>query len=124
MNAYDEAHNLARVLKTSEEYRNLLDAKKQLDADPKNKEILNDLRRMQWEFETDRVLEKEVDAAKQQRMEQLFQLVSLNPTLKDYMGAEYRFARLMGDIQKILADALSEWFAAAEEIVSNRQCAE
>lgn len=121
MNVYDEAHNLARMLKISDEYRNLLDAKKQLDADAKNKEMLNDLRRLQWEVETDRALGKEVDAAKQQRLEQLFQLVSFNPALKDYMSAEYRFARMMGDVQKILSDALSEWFAIAGDIFGNKQ---
>lgn len=121
MNVYDQAHELARSLKASDEYRALLDAKKQLEADQKNKEMLNELRCLQWETETDRVLQKEVDTAKQQRLEQLARLVNLNPTLRDYLSAEYRFVRLMEDVQKILADALAEWYQAAGDVLGKMQ---
>ena len=49
MNPYDQAHELARGLKASGEYRAWLEARKQIEADPKNKEMLNELRRLQWE---------------------------------------------------------------------------
>ncbi|MGD0154303.1 MAG: YlbF family regulator [Thermacetogeniaceae bacterium] len=121
MNAYDQAHELARTLKASDEYRVFLDSRKQLEADPKNKEMLDDLRRLQWEMEMAQAMGKEVDEAKQKQAGQLVQLVTLNPTLKDYLGAEYRFAQLMADVQKILADALTEWFSAAGDIFKKTQ---
>ncbi len=121
MNAYDQAHELARTLKASEEYRVFLDARKRLETDPKNKEMLDDLRRLQWEMEMAQAMGKEVDEAKKTQASQLIQLVNLNPTLKDYLGAEYRFAQLMADIQKILADALNEWFSAAGDILEKTQ---
>jgi cell fate (sporulation/competence/biofilm development) regulator YlbF (YheA/YmcA/DUF963 family) len=117
MNAYDQANELARALKTSGEYRAWLDSRKQLEADPKNREMLNDMRRLQWELEMDRAMGREADAGKTQRLQQVSDLVSLNPTLRDHLGAEYRFAQLMADIQKILADALNEWFKDAGDVL-------
>ena len=121
MNAYDQAHELARSLKDSSEYRAWMDSRKQLEADPKNKEMLNEMRRLQWELEMDRAMGRETDADKKQRMQQVSELINLNPTLRDHLGAEYRFAQLMSDVQKILADALNEWFKDAGEILEKME---
>jgi cell fate (sporulation/competence/biofilm development) regulator YlbF (YheA/YmcA/DUF963 family) len=121
MNAYDQAHELARALKASSEYRAWLDSRKQLEADPKNKEMLNEMRLLQWELEMDRAMGREVDADKKKRMQQVSDLVNLNPTLRDHLGAEYRFAQLMADVQKILADALNEWFKDAGDVLGKTE---
>lgn len=121
MNVYDHAHSLARALKQSEEYRGLLEARKRLESDPKNKEMLLDFRRCQWEMEKARALEKEVDELTKRRFQQLAELVGANPTVQEYLAAEYRFGRVMMDIQKILADALSEWFQGNEEIFRKKE---
>jgi cell fate (sporulation/competence/biofilm development) regulator YlbF (YheA/YmcA/DUF963 family) len=98
-----------------------MDSRKQLEADPKNKEMLNEMRRLQWELEMDRAMGRETDADKKQRMQQVSELINLNPTLRDHLGAEYRFAQLMSDVQKILADALNEWFKDAGEILEKME---
>ncbi|MGB9792828.1 MAG: YlbF family regulator [Thermacetogeniaceae bacterium] len=117
MNVYDTAHALARALRDCEEYRALKEAKDRLEADPVNKEMLLEFRRRQWEIEADQALGKEVDEEKLKRVRQLGELVNNNPTLREYLAAEFRFARLMRDIQKILADALSEWSELASEFL-------
>jgi len=116
MNVYDQAHELARTLKQSEEYQALLKVRERLDQDPNNREMLVDFRKHQWEIEEERALGKEVPDERVNQMEQLAKLVSLNPTLKDYLSVEFVFARLMTDVQKILSDSLSEWFDAAEDM--------
>lgn len=120
MNPYDHAYELARALKQSAEYRDLQKARERMEADSKNKEMLVELRRGQWEVEAERAMGKEVDEAKVKRLQQLAELVELNPTLKDYLQAEYRFARMMTDIQKILAEALGDWFQAATELFESK----
>ncbi len=117
MNLYDHAHNLSRALKESDEYQDLLKARKQLESDSKNKQMLMDFRKCQWEMEKAKALQKEVDDITARRMEQLGELVGLNPTVQAYLAAEYRFGQVMVDIQKILSDALSDWFQAAAEFV-------
>lgn len=121
MNLYDHAHNLARALKESEEYQGLLKARKQLESDTKNKEMLLEFRRCQWEMEKSRALQQEVDEITSRRMEQLGELMGGNRTIQEYLMAEYRFGQVMMDIQKILSEALSDWFQAAAEFVGDEE---
>lgn len=121
MNLYDHAHNLARALKESGEYQGLLKTRKQLESDPKNKEMLSEFRRYQWKMEKSRALQQEVDEITRRRMEQLGELVGANPTIQEYLMAEYRFGQVMVDIQKILSEALSDWFQAAAEFVVDEE---
>ncbi|CEO90412.1 MAG TPA: YlbF family regulator [Syntrophaceticus sp.] len=121
MNHYDYAHNLARALKESGEYQGLLKARKQLASDPKNKEMLLEFRRLQWEAEKARVLQQDVDEITERRMNQLGDLIGANTTIQEYLMAEYRFGQIMADIQKILSDALSDWFRAAAEFVVDEE---
>jgi cell fate (sporulation/competence/biofilm development) regulator YlbF (YheA/YmcA/DUF963 family) len=120
MNVYDQAHNLARALRESEEYKLLLQARRSLDTDAKNKEMLVNFRKLQWELEEQKALGKDVPEDKLHQMEQLGQLVSINPSLKNYLNAEFSFGRLMTDIQKILSDALSDWYEGAEDIIGKQ----
>jgi cell fate (sporulation/competence/biofilm development) regulator YlbF (YheA/YmcA/DUF963 family) len=117
MNLYDHAHNLACALKESGEYKGLLEAKKKLEADPKNKEMLLEFRRCQWEMEKAKAFQKDVDEITKRRIEQLGELVNANPTVQEYLMAEFRFGQIMSDIQKILSEAISEWFKSAAELV-------
>lgn len=121
MNVYDHAHTLARALKQSEEYQGLLEAKKKLEADPKNKEMLLDFRRCQWDAQKARALGEEVDEVTQRRFQQLAELVGANPVVQAYLGAEYRFGQIMVDLQKILAGALAEWFESNAEVFGDQK---
>lgn len=87
MNHYDYAHNLARALKESGEYQGLLKARKQLASDPKNKEMLLEFRRLQWEAEKARVLQQDVDEITERRMNQLGDLIGANTTIQEYLIA-------------------------------------
>ncbi|KKM12297.1 hypothetical protein SY88_03825 [Clostridiales bacterium PH28_bin88] len=110
MSAYDRAHELARDLSRTEEYRNYVESKTKLEQDQKNVEMLEQFRHQQWEVQMAQVAGQEVDEAKVQQLEKLYQVLSLNPIINEFLNAEYRFARLMADIQKILADAVPAWF--------------
>jgi cell fate (sporulation/competence/biofilm development) regulator YlbF (YheA/YmcA/DUF963 family) len=117
VNVYDCAYELARALKESEEYKKLLEARARVDADPKNKQMFLDFRKCQWEIQKAKALGKDVDENQLRRFEQLADLVNLNPVVKELIAAEFRFSRLMADIQKILVSTLSEWSQMAGEVL-------
>jgi len=121
MNVYDQAHSLARALKQSEEYQELLKAKKKLDSDPKHKEMLLDFRRYQWDAQKARVMGEELDEVTQRRFQQLAELVGINPIVQEYLGAEYRFGQIMVDLHKILASALAEWFESTVGVFEDQE---
>ena len=75
MNPYDQAHELARALKESEEYREFTRLKEVAYDDGTNKALLDEYKRLQF-----------------------------NPDVSAYLMAEFRFQRMLSDIFKILAD--------------------
>ncbi|MDN5311828.1 hypothetical protein DXT63_12745 [Thermoanaerobacteraceae bacterium SP2] len=105
MNVYDLAHELARALSQCPEYREFSRAKEELEKDPQAKNMLKDLRTKQLEVEALRLSGKPVDEAVK-NLENLYNIVSYNSLLRQYMEAEARFAVLMADIQGIIAKAV------------------
>jgi len=42
-------------------------------------------------------------------LEEIYQVLSMNPIVNEFLTAEYRLARLMSDVQRILGEALDLW---------------
>ncbi|NLK00829.1 MAG: YlbF family regulator [Clostridia bacterium] len=110
MSIYDTAHELARQLSSAHEYEKFIQEKKKLKADRANSEMLDGFRRRQLEIQMAEMAGQEVDEEDQEQLEQIYNLISTNPVITEYLNAEYRFSRLISDIQKIITDAVPEWF--------------
>jgi cell fate (sporulation/competence/biofilm development) regulator YlbF (YheA/YmcA/DUF963 family) len=106
MNVYDYAHSLARAIGHSSEHREYRAALKKLEADKSSHEMLLDFRREQLELEK-AILTGEEPGGREQKLQKMFEVIRLNSLVSDFLAAEYRFARMMEDIQKILAEAIS-----------------
>lgn len=117
MNVYDSAHNLARALKESEDYKKLLELQTLVNNDPQNKKMFIDFRKAQWELQKAKALGKEISAEQLSYFDRLAQLVQSNPSVKELIAADFNFSRLMSDIQKILINALHEWSQMAGEVL-------
>jgi cell fate (sporulation/competence/biofilm development) regulator YlbF (YheA/YmcA/DUF963 family) len=111
MHAYDKAHELAELLSQSEEYKEFKRAKISLEKDQDNLRLLQDFRRKQLEIQMAQLSGEEVDEEYIKQTEHLYELLSMNSKINEYLNAEYKFARMMADIQKIIGEAVSEWFA-------------
>lgn len=106
MSVYDKANDLAKELAHSEEYKAFLKAKEDLAKDTDNLSLLEDFRRKQWEVQVAQMLGQEVDEELLQNLEQVYEYISLNPLINEYLMAEYRFTRLLGDVQKVLTESI------------------
>lgn len=116
MNIHDMAHQLARSLTKSAEYQEFLVAKKKLDQNKTAKNMLKDLRAKQWEIQQVQFAGKQPSEQQMKSFKQVAELVSHNSALQEYLRAEYRFGQLMGDVQKILGDAVREWLPAEDDM--------
>lgn len=105
MQVYTKAHELARALSECPEYLEYKKAKDELEKDPQAKNMLKDLRKKQIEVETLKLSGKPVDDA-MKNLENLYNIVSYNSLIKEYLEKESRFAVLMADIQDIIAKAV------------------
>ncbi len=115
MNPYDLANQLAQALNSSDDYRRFLAAKAKIKQDAANTKLLADFQLKQFEIQQYQLLGQEVGADKQQELERMYSLLSLNPSIKEYLEAEFLFGRLMNDIQKILSDGVQEAIPIAFE---------
>lgn len=107
MNPYDKAHELAKALQASEEYRAFLAAKTALAADPDGQKMVKDFLAKKMEQEYEALAGKE-DAAKGEALKRMYDLLVVNARARDFMGAYFRFQRTMADISKIIGDSVAE----------------
>jgi cell fate (sporulation/competence/biofilm development) regulator YlbF (YheA/YmcA/DUF963 family) len=103
---YDKAHELANALKFSPEYRQFKEAKEKATRNPDAEKILNDFHLKQLEIQTMQMMGQEIPPEKMREYEKMGELLSMYPSLRDYLQAEFRLMQIMTDIQKILAQAL------------------
>ena len=104
MNPYDQAHELARALKDSEEYREFTRLKAVAYDDGTNKALLDEYKRLQFRLQAKIAAGETLPEDDMQRLQQIGALLQFNPDVSAYLMAEFRFQRMLSDIFKILAD--------------------
>lgn len=108
MNLYDKAHDLARLIRDSQEFKTMSDRKRLVESDANAKKMLDDFRRRQWELETRRIMGETISEADMEQLKRLHDAIQLHTVAREYLEAEYRFGIIYSDIQKILADAVKD----------------
>jgi len=108
MNAYDKGNELARALKESDEFQSLGRARRELETDAGARDMVKDFLRKQMEMQLE-VMSGKADAkAKQESLQKLGELLSLNSRARDYISAYFRFQQVMQDIYKMIGNAVGE----------------
>lgn len=108
MATYDLAHELARTLKESEQFKQFLISKEKVMSDANNHKMVREFQLKQWEIREAQMLEQEISEEKQQELERLYSLVSINPTAREYLEAEFEVSCMVNDIQKIIGEAIQD----------------
>lgn len=108
MSVSERAHELARTLQESEEYKRYTEAKEKLQCDEKNANLLQEFRRRQLELQIAEVSGEDIENSLEQ-LENIYQKLSLNATINEFLTAEYQLVRMMTDVQKIIGEALDLW---------------
>lgn len=106
MSTYEAAHHLARKIKESEEFQAFIDAKDMIKADESHHKMIRDFQHVQFEIQQAQLFNLDIPEEKQQELERLYSLLSLNPSARQYLEAEFRISRLVNDVQKIIGDAI------------------
>ncbi len=108
MNIYDRAHALAKAIKASQEYKQFVKARAELEKDSSAREMLLDFRKKQWELQKQKMSGIEVAPEQEERFSKMLEVISLNKYVKEYLEAEYRFSVMLSDIQKIIGEAVGD----------------
>jgi cell fate (sporulation/competence/biofilm development) regulator YlbF (YheA/YmcA/DUF963 family) len=108
MNPYDKAHELIRVLRNSEQFRRVKEAREKVEGDPQALNMLQDFRKRQWELETKQLTGGDVSQADIDNLNRLAEVVSLHRDVHTYLEAEYQFSMMISDIQRLLGEVVDE----------------
>ena len=107
MATYDKAHELARDLKGSDEYKEYQKAKQTVQDNEAAMSILEDYRKKQLAYEMSFLAGTEVDPEKKQELEKIAELVNMHGAVRRFIEAEQRILVMMSDIQRILIEAMN-----------------
>jgi len=105
-NVYDQAHALASSLKASSEYADYRLALARLQAEPGTLGIFRDFRKRQFQLQSRLLQGEEIPPEERERFTQLSEIIGQHGPIADFLAAEFRLSRLLGDIQRIISDAV------------------
>lgn len=104
MNPYDQAHALAKSLKESEEYREMMRLREIAYESDTNKTLMAEYKKLQFRMQAKLASGENMPEEDYQRLQQIGTLLQFNQDVSAYLLAEFRFQRMLSDIFKILAD--------------------
>ncbi len=106
MNVYDEAHSLSRAIKESEEYKQYEAAKAAVNANAELAAMIKDFQTKQFELQAKQMMGEELGPELTETVQNLYGVMMRDPLAAEYMQCEMRFQIMMGDVYKILGDAM------------------
>ena len=109
----DEARILADKLKASEEYRMYRESKERAYASPSTAALLDEFYALRMKVQASSVAGTP-DAETTEKLQRLGELLQFDAAAAEYLLAEYRLNALLGEIYKILADAVGLDLGALE----------
>ncbi len=111
---YDTANQLAKELKQSEEYREFKRLREQIMENDTTKSLLAEYHRLQIKAQAAAVSGKKDDETLE-KLQKIGEVLQLNKEASDYLLSEFRLNRMLGDVYKILAEAIDVDLSALED---------
>lgn len=102
MSLIERARELGRELAATTEYKAVTEAKKEVESHAAAKIMYEDFTKKQSEVEGLRADGKTIPEDTVKSLESAYQLMSMNPYIRQLLVAEYAFARLLHQVQKAM----------------------
>ncbi|MBR0596648.1 YlbF family regulator [Sinanaerobacter chloroacetimidivorans] len=106
MNVHDEAHNLARAIKESAEYKQYAELKATVSQNEELTAMLNDFQAQQFQLQAKQMMGEELGPEMMEQIQSLYQILMKDPLAAQYVQAEMRFSMLINDVYNILGEVI------------------
>jgi len=106
MNVYNEAHNLARAIRESEEFKQYDAVKKDVAERPELSAMLNDFQAKQFEMQAKLMMGEAEHPDINAQIQELYNIMMKDPMSAQYLQCEIRFSMMMNDVYKILGEVI------------------
>jgi|GEM_PF-2236919 len=108
VNPYDSAHQLAKVLKESSEYKEFVESSNKVKAHSETLKQIHDFFQKQMTLEMKIMTGEAPEESEVKELEDLYKLIQLHPDGLKFLNDQSKFQRLMSDIMKIVNESVSE----------------
>ncbi|SMO33026.1 YlbF family regulator [Melghirimyces algeriensis] len=109
-NVYDKAHELARTIRSSEEWKALAKTWEDVDKNPEHRRYIEQFRELSMELQALQMQGKDPSQEKGEEWNRLLQKIQSDSTLSKYLESERRFGQLMADINRIVSGPVEELY--------------
>lgn len=106
VNVHDYAHSLARALRECPENKAFQAAKSRIKGKSAAENMIADFHKRQMELQAQVLQGKELTPEQQDGLQKLYAVLAQDADIRDYLMAEQRLGTLMGDVYKIVGEAV------------------
>ena len=108
MTVYDEVNNLARAIRDSKEYKEYKEAKEELMKTPDLKVKVDEFEKIRDEEQLLAMQGEQQTAEKMKKLQELYEILVKNPSIKEYFDKEVRFNVMIADVNKIIGESIKD----------------
>ncbi|NCB41696.1 MAG: YlbF family regulator [Clostridia bacterium] len=105
-NVYDLAHELARALKESDQYKTYLEIKNKVSENEELSAMINDFQDKNMAMQTEQMLKGSPPEDLISQVQSLYKIVMADPLAAQYIQAEMAFTQVVSDIYGILGEVI------------------
>ena len=109
-NVYETANKLAKEIKESEEYTKYRDARKLVISNPELKSKIEEFEKIRYEVQVISMEKGASDPEKMKKLQEMYNILVENRDIKEYFDLEVKFNVMVADINKIIAESMTEIF--------------
>lgn len=102
---YDKARELAKMLSDSEEYREYKETSEKAFENETTKALIKEYHQLQMQAQAS-MMSGNKDDALLEKLQKVGEILQLNADASKFLIAEFRLNRMLGDVYKILAEAI------------------
>ena len=110
MNVYDTVNQLASELKNSEEYVNYKMAKQVINMNMEFKKKIQEFEKARYEVQILEMQTGKRDEEKLNQVQEMYKELIEFEEIRKYFDAELKFNVLLGDVNKIISEAVKDIF--------------
>ncbi|HKM43546.1 MAG TPA: YlbF family regulator [Limnochordia bacterium] len=106
MDVQKKAQELAHAIATSSEYKRMMNAREEVSKHQAAKVMLRDFQEKQFELQKQQMAGEEITPDQEEQLQRLFEVISVNPYIRELFEAEFAFSGLMMQVNDALATVL------------------
>jgi cell fate (sporulation/competence/biofilm development) regulator YlbF (YheA/YmcA/DUF963 family) len=110
VNLYDSAYALETAIRQSEEYTQLQQAYKEVNADPAAKQMFDKFRQIQMDLQQKQMMGQDISEQEIQQAQSTVGLVQQNQKIARLMQAEQRMSMVIGELNKVIMKPLEDLY--------------